>query len=249
MDTVRFTCTSLTNTGKRGVLKPDAAGYYTMPIGGLNVLNSAGMYYTYQGAKALFEESSSFMRRVKRGALRGENGHPKMRPGESMDEYMVRAMNIDEKNICVQFKEIFLDFDNYKGPDGKPIVAIIGVLTPSGPLGPMLQKSLDNPGENVCFSIRSFTDDYWVRGVKNRDIKTIVTFDYVNEPGIANAEKYKSMAIEEHYDRPVTRPQIERAFERQTVSLGMESVSISQEELISSFGWKPKQDKPSYFNW
>ena len=70
-NTIRFSCTSLQGTNKKGILTKDEHGYYSQPIGGLNVMNSAGMYYTYQGAKNLFEESSAFMRRVRRGALHG----------------------------------------------------------------------------------------------------------------------------------------------------------------------------------
>ena len=91
MQTVRFTCTSLTGTGKEGVIRPDENGYYDMVIGGLNMLNSAGEYYEYEGAKELFNQSSSFMRRVKRGALRGEVGHPRREPGQSIDSFMNRV--------------------------------------------------------------------------------------------------------------------------------------------------------------
>ena len=56
LNSVRFECTTLGT--RSGVLKPDKDGYYIMPVGGLNVFNSAGQYYAYDKAKALFEESS-----------------------------------------------------------------------------------------------------------------------------------------------------------------------------------------------
>ena len=85
MSNIRFSCTSLAGTQKQGIIPKDANGYYDMVIGGLDILNSAGEYYDHAGAKELFQESSSFMRRVKRGALRGEVGHPRREHGQSID--------------------------------------------------------------------------------------------------------------------------------------------------------------------
>ena len=67
---VRFECTSLRGTNKKGLLPKDENGYRWMPIGGLNIFNSAGQYYTLEGARELFAESSQFNRRIQRGALR-----------------------------------------------------------------------------------------------------------------------------------------------------------------------------------
>ena len=38
MEAVRFVCTSLVGTGKKGILVPDENGQYTQPIGGLDVI-------------------------------------------------------------------------------------------------------------------------------------------------------------------------------------------------------------------
>ena len=256
MQNIRFSCTSLVGTDKKGILTPDKDGYYSQPIGGLNVFNSAGMYYTYEGAKHLFEDqSSAFMRRVKRGALRGENGHPKRLPNQSLDDYAARILTIDERHVCVHWAEIELDFNNFKDANGKPIIAIIGKFTPSGEKGYILEKALTNPHENVCFSIRSFTEDYYVRGVVHRDLRTVVTFDYVNEPGISIAEKYKSPTLESFDDSVFT-------VDRQVLHLGNESVSLTKDELYSSFNWTPsvqkdettmlrrnQAPKPGFLNW
>ena len=263
MQNIRFSCTSLVGTNKKGILKPDENGYYSQPIGGLNVFNSAGMYYTYEGAKHLFEDqSSAFMRRVKRGALRGENGHPKKLSNQSLEEYANRILTIDEANICVHWAEISLDFDNFKDANGKPIIGIIGKFIPSGEKGYILEKALANPLENICFSIRSFTEDYYVRGVIHRDLRTVVTFDFVNEPGIGIAEKYKSPTLESFDDSVFTRSQLERVVDRQVLHLGTESATLTKDELFSSFNWKPsiqndqhtplrrnQADKPGYLNW
>lgn len=247
MSTVHFSCTSLVGTDKKGIITPNANGYYRMPVGGLNVFNSAGHYYVLEGARKLFENSSSFMRRVKRGALRGEVGHPQQLPGQSLDDFANRILTIVEANVCVHFSDIYLDFDNFKDQTGKPIVGIMADLTPSGPKGDALARSLANPKENVCFSIRSFTEDRNISGIRHRKLDTIVTFDYVNEPGIAHAEKFKAPGLESLVEKTFTRTQMERATapERQTLTLGMESRAISREELFESFGWK-QHSAPKY---
>lgn len=256
LNNVTFTCTRLNGTNKVGELKKDAEGYYTMVLGALNMFNSAGMYYRADAAKHFFEESNSFMRRVQRGALRGEYGHPRRDTGMSMQAYYARLMQIHELNVCVQFAEVWLDFENYKDDAGRPIVAILGKVIPNGPLGHVLEKQLLNPRENVCFSIRSFTEDLMERGVMNRYIKTIVTFDYVNEPGMAVAEKYNSPALEGLEDIVFTRGQVEAGNSQIITSsgMGMESAQLNIHELMHALNWempKPVQTKRKaiWTNW
>ena len=250
MNSVKFECTRLMGTGKQGVLTPDSDGYYLLPIGGLNVFNSAGQYYTYHGAKDLFEQSSQFQRRIKRGALRGEVGHPKMLPGQSYDDFLARCMTIDEANICCHFSEIYLDFDNFRAKNGDKIVAIMGRVRPSGVHGPALKDALENSKENVCFSIRSLTRDYMEGTRYNRDIKTIVTFDWVNEPGIEHAEKYYSPALESLVEQNFTKSQVERVMQREQKMVGHESVALNMHELMASMGWSSQKNAPpSYTQW
>ena len=71
--------------GKQGILKADGQGYYEQIIGGLNMDNSADMRYTAEKKVLdLFEGSSVFKRKIQRGVLRGENGHPKFSPGMTL---------------------------------------------------------------------------------------------------------------------------------------------------------------------
>lgn len=243
---VTFTCTRLAGTNKVGDLKKNERGYYVMVIGALNMFNSAGMYYRFDAAKQFFEESNSFMRRVARGALRGEYGHPRREAGMSMQAYYARLLSIHEDKVCCHFASVSLDFENYKDEQGRPIVAIIAEVAPNGPLGHVLEKQLQNPGENVCFSIRSFTDDRMERGVINRYIKTIVTFDYVNEPGMSIAEKFNSPALEGLEDTVFTRGQVEAGTVQllDTPGVGTESARMNVQELMTSLGWElPKTAK------
>lgn len=249
MSSVKFACTALAGTNKTGVIPADSDGYRTMVVGGLNMFNSAGQWYTYEGAKQLFEESSQFMRRVKRGALRGEVGHPRQETGQSLDDYISRVLEIRETNICVHFKEIFLDFNRMKDASGKPVIAIMAKLAPNGPHGDFLAKALENKNENVCFSIRSFTRDFYNGGVYTRELKNIITFDYVNEPGISIANKYAAPSLEGLGDDTVTRNQMKRICENNTKNgLGNESNLMTATELFASLGWQTDGPLPPAFS-
>ncbi len=250
-NTVKFSATRLAAAGKKGVILPDSDGYYETIIGGLNIFNSAGQFYTLEGARSLFTGSGAFMRRIQRGALRAEVGHPKMEPGMSMNDYIGRLMEIRETNTCGQFKEIWLDFDRPKALGEPNAVAIMGKVIPSGPFGPMLQKAFENGGENVCFSVRGTTNDYYERGVYTRELTNIITFDYVNEPGIHIAEKYKSPSLETYDEKTFTRSQVERAlFANSSPIMATESSREIALGLFKSMGWElPEGIVPSYTNW
>lgn len=240
MNTVMFSCVSLAGTNKVGTLKQSSDGYYTMVVGALNMFNSGGAFYPYEAVKELFQQSSQFMRRIGRGALRGEYGHPVMQVGQTKDEFAARCMRIDEKFVCVHHRKIWLDFDNVKDANGRPVIAIMSELTPDGPYASYMERTLQNPSANVCFSVRSFTKDTWKGGVLEKVLKTVITWDYVNEPGLAIAEKYKSPSLEHQVDTNVTRGSIERAIMCQAeAGMGLESRSVilTASELFASMGW------------
>ncbi len=255
LNSIRFACTSLAGVNKAGKLKKDADGYYEVVVGALNFYNSAGQLYVYEQAKELFTSSSQLMRRVSRGALRGEYGHPKMTPGMSSDQFANRVMSIYEENVCCHYREITLDFNRVKDANGNNVIAIVAWVKPSGPNAKALQDSLDNPNENVCFSIRAFTDDYRDKGIVKRVLKTIVTWDYVNEPGISIAEKFKSPSLESLVDQTFSRGNLERAVVvSQTLGLATESAMLTKDELFNAMGWTSAsadnaKKVPSYLGW
>jgi hypothetical protein len=234
---IRFGFTALNGTNKAGIITPDANGYYKVVLGGLNVYNSANQYYPYEPAKELFLSSAQLMRRVASGALRGEYGHPKLQPGQSMDSFAQRILSIYEECVSHHIASVELDFDNYKDKDGRPIIAIIGLVKPMGPNGPALQASFENPNENVSFSIRAFTRDDTYGRVTNRILRNIVTWDYVNEPGIAIANKFQSPALEEISDLTFTKRHFERALELPAHGIAQESIRLNTAELFQSLGW------------
>ncbi len=196
MNGFSLSCTALLGTNKAGTLKPDADGYYTVVLGALDVYNSMGAYYPEASARHLFEQSASLMRRIASGNLRGEYGHPRLQPGMTPDDFVNRVRDIYEPNVCMHIRKVTVDYTSFRGPDGRPVITILGEIRPSGPRGPALKEQLDNRFEDVCFSIRSLTHDDFRGGRHNKHLKLIVTWDYVNEPGLAQAHKWNAPGLE-----------------------------------------------------
>ncbi len=247
-------CVTQRPSGKQGILKPDGSGYYEQIIGGLNMDNSADMRYTAEKKVLdLFNSSSVFKRKIERGVLRGENGHPKFYPGMTKSDFLNRIYQIYEENTVVHFKDVWLDNSIMKNPDGTPIWAILAKFTPSGEKGHFLEKQLSNGCENVCFSIRSITEDYQVGRKIYRDIIEVITFDYVNEPGIHIAEKYKSPALEaisKGTDVLITPEDFIKACD-DAVKLGIateSSIIESKNQIFKTFGWNKPINKPGYLS-
>lgn len=243
-NTVTYACTALKGTNKKGILKPDENGYYELVLGALNFYNSVRAFYPLEPAKKLFEESSSLMRRINNGALRGELGHPKKLPGMSMRDYISRILEIHEENVCCHIKEVRLDNESVKDDSGRPIMAIIGKVKPSGPKGQSLKESLENPDEAVCFSIRSLTHDIMVNGVLQKHLKTIVCWDYVNEPGISVATKWNAPSLEGvnlQEDLLIQENTMSAVAEQRKISgVSLESGGLDIEEVIEDLGWNNK---------
>ena len=202
MERLLYTSTRLRVMGKQGILKPDSEGYYTMPIGAFNCVNSANELYTLENIDGIFNQSSELMRKVQNGKLFGEWGHPDMLPGESGNEFMGRACRINDKETCVFFKEIWLDrnitpeMQAYGVP--KDAVITMARLKPMGSKWEALERSLQDPNVNTTFSGRFLTRDRVHRGVTHVIVESVVTWDAVTEQGIPAAEKWLSPRLESH---------------------------------------------------
>ena len=197
-NSVVFECIRLKGSSKLGVIKPDKDGCYTQVIGGLNAYNSGGSFYELEAGLQFFQAQSSFQRKIGRGVLRAETGHPKKTPGMKEYEYGERILRIEETLVCGTWRKIWLSNADLRDEQGRRIVPIMGTIYPSGPYRDMLIHAFQSPGEQVCFSIRSFTNDIpRGDGTFIKKLLQIVTFDYVNEPGIWSAEKLLSPNLEE----------------------------------------------------
>lgn len=259
MSTVKYTETVFTKNGKKGVMTPDSDGYYTMVLGALNSYNSAGEFYTAEGARDLFEQSSQLMRRISNGALYSELGHPKKTPGMSMDDFYRRVISLEETNICGHFSEITLDTDfGRRHPEvGAPnLIAIIGKVKPAGAKAQALQLALENPKQNAAFSVRGLTENKTVNGRVERRLTNIITFDFVSEPGISIADKVMSPAVESYSEKikPVEvtdtlihRETLKRILAESMDTIGMESSRELFDDLLKNLGGSKPRNHLS--NW
>ena len=235
-----YSCTALMGTNKTGVLKPDADGYYEVVLGALDFYNSAGAFYPFASAKEIFEDSSSFKRRVQTGCLKGEWGHPKFQPGMSKRDFVGRVLNIHEECVSHHIKDVWIEQEKVKDKNGGRVIAIMGKVRPAGPFGPALKEALENRHENVCFSIRSLTNDvYDHRGMVIKHIQQIITWDYVNEPGISVANKYQAPTLEGIENVQFSFENLKDYQKHQMeLGVGMEtSGGVSVDSVIQSFGW------------
>ena len=197
MRDIIFECTRLKGTNKVGIIKPDRDGCYTQVIGALGAYNSAGSFYDLESGVRFFQAQSSFQRKIGRGVLRAETGHPKRLPGMKEYEYGSRILHIEETLVCGTWRRIWLSREDLRDDQGRRIIPIMGTIYPSGPYRDMLIHAYASPGEQVCYSIRSFTNDTpRGDGTYLKRLLQIVTFDYVTEPGMWNAEKLLSPNLE-----------------------------------------------------
>lgn len=248
---VSIGCTMLLGTDKKGILKPDADGYYTVVLGAYGAYNSANMFYDLASARAFFQPGSVLLRMIEKGVLRGEYKHPEQAPGMSDQHYIHRIRQIDADRVSHHIRNIRL-VDGQRDEKGRPITTVVGEVRPSGPYGQVLKDALDNPHENVYFSVRSLTADDLMRGVKYT--REIVTWDYVNEGGIYKANKYASPALESFNEIKVTPTMLWSLAEEQKVqrARGMESAGTDYEALAQELGWGKttvKVTTPVYSNW
>ena len=180
-------------------IKKDDKGYYFITLGAFNAYNRSGAFYLMDGVRDLVEnKSSSLNRRIRDGYLKGEAGHPNYETGMSKVEFYERNLKIEQTRISHHIRDIV--FTDTKTPCGMPgkgnIVLVQAWLKPDGSMGDALKKSLDDPEQNVAFSIRCFTKDEMVNGTVIKQVVQIVTWDWVVEPGMKMANKFDTLNLE-----------------------------------------------------
>lgn len=240
--TIKYACTALVGTNKTGALKPDANGYYRLCVGALNFTNSAGIYYDYESSRHIFEQSSSFMRRITDGCLFGEEDHPQWASDMSMDDYVMRIKRLDPKMLCCHFRDIEV-VEEKTGEFGKSIYVIYASVKPDRERGHLLKAALENPDQNVCFSLRALCDDRIIGGRRIRTITDLITFDWVVEPGISLAKKWNSPALEgfatvDSTDLIIPLSAVQNVIDKQRnligCGFGMESADLEGLEAVAA---------------
>jgi len=246
VQSAKYECTALVGVNKAGTLKADARGYYdNVVLGAFDYHNSSGAFYPFEDAKHLFESSSPLMRKIATGNLRGEYGHP--RKGDmDMRQFINRVCDIYEPNISHHIANVRID--NIREASGRQVIAVLGRVKPAGPMGPALREAFENPEEDVCFSVRSLTEDGWVGNVLHKRMKSLITWDFVNEPGINVARKWNNPSLESFAISP---QQLRLARDIQSrASNGMESAACSvMDQIARDLGWAGKSNRPPSADW
>lgn len=117
-------------------------------------------------ARKQFEDSSNFMRRVKRGTVCGELGSPERRPGMSPGDQFARLMTINHDKVCCRIKNVKVEDDN----------RVTAVLKPAGHCSDSLVEMIENDTP-MKLGMRAYVQR---DAGGNQHILEIITFDVVS---------------------------------------------------------------------
>lgn len=260
---IQFGVSSLAGTNKAGTLKQDEQGYVDgLCLGAVCSVNTRGEVYDVDDlVLSLFADGSRFMTQVKDGRANGENGHPEMLPGEDEESFIHRFMKINEPRVCAHHAKIYLASKPVAGNGGPNVLPIYGKTAPAGELGYVLQGAMDRPEENICFSVRGATINDPRNGITYRYLRDIVAFDKVNDSGIPDAVKWKSIALEndrgladlsafDPYILEKTVNEVANMHQRLSLShMATESSLLSIGDLLKICGYQHNPDMNSARGW
>lgn len=184
---------------------------FLVTLGAFNCYSSEGMFYTEEGLRDLMTEDSgytSFASKLKRGEIKGETQHPIRQSGQTDAQFISRNLIVDNALYSHQILELFFEETSKSELPGTKVVLIKAWIKTSGNQhGAALKKDLEDSKSNVCFSIRCFSIVRNVNGVNHRFVTKIMTWDWVDTPGISYAMKdatAKSMLTRENADVEIT---------------------------------------------
>lgn len=199
----------LAQNGKKGVLKPDDEGYYYLNAGGFNIPNRHGLTYTANRyIQECMHPESDLNRRVSRGEVYAECGHPPMFFFERIDGRIVRTKitdllqwinrlkMIDMERVCGHIREIVFDTSGWTPSNNAPIYNYIWIKPYlSTVFGQMFKENLDTPSMNTSMSIRTVTTPLKF-GDTTREAEYFTNYDWVPEPGMDWANKHQTAGCE-----------------------------------------------------
>lgn len=191
----------------KGIIKPDAEGYYRIKGGVFNKPNRLGI--TYRANRYILEclemvdvsGGSDMRRRLDRGEVYMEMDHPVQWFYEKIDGQIVRTRitdvftwiarlkKIEMDRVCAFIKKVIPDdskFD-YRTMTG-PIEFDI-ITKPHGVFGSYFESNLKDPNMGTSVSIRTVTAPQKF-GDTVRTVEYWTGVDWVPEPGFEEATKY-----------------------------------------------------------
>ena len=233
-------------TGKKGLITPDANGYYVQVVGALASSSANGFDYpnNANNRNIINSPHGILQQRIQKKRLCGEYYHPRP-PGMSDLAWRARVAHIHEENVSHHIRKVYVEDTPTKLRDGRYVFLILAELKPSGPYGPALLASIKNPDEDVCYSIRAFSDES-LNGINiAKHFKNVVTWDHVNDPGVDEASKFECPVLESLiYTEKDLRAEI-----YQGEGVTMENKRNEVEIIRTSLGWNKTQILPASMNW
>jgi len=185
---------ALAGSCKQGILKKLDNGYCEIILGAFAAFGNGGWLYDARTAMRYIEQDRDFLALLQSGRLRSEWGHPRRLPGMTDQDWFIRICEIMENNVSSHIRKISVSMNTVRDERGRMVVAVIGEVRPSGPHEGSFQRMLDNPDEDVNYSIRCFANKNFKMMTKH--INRIITWDSVFDPGIKVATKYKTPSLE-----------------------------------------------------
>lgn len=189
-----YQAAALPSPGKKGLLKQLDNDYVEIIIGAVAAQGNGGWIYDEKTAIQYMQNNPEFLEMMRLRRMRSEWGHPVRQPGMSDQEWFARINTIYEPNWSSHIRKIHLSSNTLKDAGGRAVIAIIGEVTPCGPHASDFRRCLENPDEDVNYSIRSFASKNFATGRKH--IQKIVTFDSVWNPGIKEISKFNTPSLE-----------------------------------------------------
>lgn len=244
-----YSCASLPGMNQVSKMKADANGYYRVILGGFNLANQSGIPYPLtDSVKALYAKGSVIRRRMETGLCKGEIDHPKLF-GMSQEQIIHRLSIIEPTLVSHHIKS--MELVDKKDENGKEIVVVYGEVKPSGPYTESLRQSLDNPEENVAFSIRSFCKMTMWKGKLSRIVTDVLTYDHVSEPGIKLANQFDTVCLEAIKEtHNFTQADFDRAL-LVGAQQGLENANETIRMVRDAQGWNKVNiiEPVSFLNW
>lgn len=181
------------NGGRVGVIKPNAQGIYCgLPMMVLGQVTQQQTYYDPQSmVDQITNPNSRYSTVLRQGKSYGEWGHPSF-IGMPQSDQLQRLVTVDEKHTSHLFTSVYTD-----NPSADGTIVVRADIKPSGPMGPVLKESLDDPVINTAFSLRAYVDTKVnAQGVKMRTVRSLVTFDTVGASGFYGTDKAHAIGLE-----------------------------------------------------
>lgn len=189
-----YSAAVLPSPGKKGILKRLDNKYSEVLIGAVGAAGNGGWIYDERTAIDYMNNNPEFLSMMANRRMRSEWGHPVRAPGLSDPEWFERVCTMLESNWSSHIRKIHLTADLLKDEKGRAVIGIIGEVTPCGPHAVSFERIMDNPDEDLNYSIRSFAKRCFSSYRKH--ITRIVTFDSVFNPGIAMISKFNTPSME-----------------------------------------------------